>query len=303
MENINGKIYLITNNVTNERYIGQTINSVEGRFNAHKQGTRQPKKFMSKLQKAMDLYGKPNFKIETIIKGINNIDELAILEKYYIKKLGTEAEYNSTSGGESNLRGSKTLSEYIELQNTSYVLEIFNKLSSFEVSFLLLLLIFSFKKEQAHFSEIKKILKRSTIGNTTLIDTSQSITTKLKNFDFISSFNLNKNELYFDLKTTTNPIRITTTRRKSSFSFVELLNKPKKYSKLMFLLIKSKSKKNFYISTSTLFSILNSPYSSTRLLNDKIIKPSLLELNVDFPTLKIKKRIQSKKIVGYEFLF
>ena len=36
---MNGKIYMIRNEVNGKRYIGQTVNSLEERFKQHKQGT------------------------------------------------------------------------------------------------------------------------------------------------------------------------------------------------------------------------------------------------------------------------
>ena len=101
---MNGKIYMIRNEVNGKRYIGQTVNSLEERFKQHKQGTRQPKKNMTKLQKAMDKYGKPMFTITLIEGNIKTIELLAEREKFFIENFNTKEEYNSTNGVENKLR-------------------------------------------------------------------------------------------------------------------------------------------------------------------------------------------------------
>lgn len=126
---MNGKIYKITNNITDESYIGQTVNSLEERFRHHKQGTRQPKYKMTKLQQAMDLYGKPAFSTELVEDGIEDIETLSEREKYYIKLYNTQNEYNSTAGGESRLRTTekrmKFSNNFLEIESTDLLTEIF----------------------------------------------------------------------------------------------------------------------------------------------------------------------------------
>lgn len=100
---MNGKIYKITNIITGDSYIGQTVQSVEKRFNQHKAGLQFNNK-LSKLQLAMKKYGIDNFRITTIESNIDDIDELALREKFYIKKYNTIEQYNSSTGGESPLR-------------------------------------------------------------------------------------------------------------------------------------------------------------------------------------------------------
>ena len=102
---INGKIYMITNSVTGHRYIGQTVNSIESRFKKHLDGTRRAKKLLSKLQLAMESYGKRNFSVKLIEDKIDDIDRLIVLEQFYIKKYGTIEEYNGSTGGETPLSG------------------------------------------------------------------------------------------------------------------------------------------------------------------------------------------------------
>ena len=122
---MNGKIYMIRNEVNGKRYIGQTVNSLEERFKQHKQGTRQPKKNMTKLQRAMDKYGKPMFTITLIEDHIETIELLAEREKFFIEKFNTKEEYNSTNGGENKLRNKtvKNDSDLVIIHND------FNKIS------------------------------------------------------------------------------------------------------------------------------------------------------------------------------
>lgn len=108
IDEINGKIYMITCKTTGLRYIGQTVGCIENRFSSHLRGTRQPKFKMSKLQKDMEKYGHLDFEIKLLEDEIKDIDSLVNQEKYYIKKYGTINEYNSSKGGETKLRGDKT---------------------------------------------------------------------------------------------------------------------------------------------------------------------------------------------------
>ena len=124
---MNGKIYMIRNEVNGKRYIGQTVNSLEERFKQHKQGTRQPKKNMTKLQRAMDKYGKPMFTITLIEDHIETIELLAEREKFFIEKFNTKEEYNSTSGGENRLR-TKTVKD--DITNSNYFVFSFSKAST-----------------------------------------------------------------------------------------------------------------------------------------------------------------------------
>lgn len=92
---MNGKIYKITNTITNEAYIGKTINSIEGRFQQHKDGTLNEVSKRSLLNKGMAEYGWRNFTIELIEEGIDNDKELRRLETEYMYKFGTLGEYNA----------------------------------------------------------------------------------------------------------------------------------------------------------------------------------------------------------------
>ncbi len=78
----NGIIYIITNKITGDTYIGATIMGLKRRWKAHR---RQKKTRNSPLYKAMVEYGSSNFMIEHIASSIN-IRDLAKLEIEVIKQ-------------------------------------------------------------------------------------------------------------------------------------------------------------------------------------------------------------------------
>lgn len=88
-------IYIITNNLNNKIYIGQTINSVEQRFKEH------CRKNNTAIDKAIKKYGKENFSVETLCTA-NSIDDLNELERYYISLADSKNPkigYNMCDGG------------------------------------------------------------------------------------------------------------------------------------------------------------------------------------------------------------
>lgn len=96
-------IYKITNNLNGKIYIGQTIQTVEARFNDH---CRNRKNKNSGIDAAIKKYGKENFSIETICEA-KTLEELNKLEKYYIKfynSTNSEIGYNLCEGG-NNTKG------------------------------------------------------------------------------------------------------------------------------------------------------------------------------------------------------
>lgn len=92
-----GKIYLIVNKITNEKYVGQTTGSLNRRFNRHcvENGCIY-------LHRAIKKYGRENFDIKKI-DDADNKKELNEKEIYYIKLYNTLAPtgYNLTQGGQS----------------------------------------------------------------------------------------------------------------------------------------------------------------------------------------------------------
>ena len=93
-----GYIYKITNKVNNKAYIGQTIKTVEKRFQQHKNNSNKPYFSQIVLYKAFNKYGIQNFKCETIEEIPN--EQLDEREKYWIEYYDTYFNgYNSTLGG------------------------------------------------------------------------------------------------------------------------------------------------------------------------------------------------------------
>lgn len=88
-----GSIYKVTNKVTNDLYIGQTINSVYRRWSAHISNSINPK---FTLGKAIKQFGIDNFNCEEIYVAFTR-DELNSAEINFIKELNTT--YNMTKGG------------------------------------------------------------------------------------------------------------------------------------------------------------------------------------------------------------
>ena len=93
-----GFIYKITNLINNKIYIGQTIKTVEKRFNQHKNNYIKPYFSQIVLYKAMKKYGIDNFSCEEIEEVENK--QLDEREKYWIKYYNSYYDgYNSTIGG------------------------------------------------------------------------------------------------------------------------------------------------------------------------------------------------------------
>lgn len=93
-----GYIYKITNTLNNKIYIGQTIKSVEKRFQQHKNNSNKPYFSQIVLYKAFNKYGIENFICEEIEQVENNL--LDEREKYWIEYYDSFFNgYNSTLGG------------------------------------------------------------------------------------------------------------------------------------------------------------------------------------------------------------
>lgn len=93
-----GYIYKITNTLNNKSYIGQTIKTVEKRFQQHKNNSNKDYFSQIVLYKAFNKYGIENFKCETIEEVSNEF--LDDREKYWIEYYNTYFDgYNSTIGG------------------------------------------------------------------------------------------------------------------------------------------------------------------------------------------------------------
>lgn len=93
-------IYKITNNVTGKLYIGQTTQSLHGRFKDHCREDKH-KTTQSYLHRAIHKYGKENFSIEEI-DSASTLEGLNILEEHYIAKFNSLSPngYNLEKGGQ-----------------------------------------------------------------------------------------------------------------------------------------------------------------------------------------------------------
>jgi group I intron endonuclease len=94
-----GTVYLITNLINDNKYVGQTVMQLNKRWLAHIQ---ESKTYSERpLYRAINKYGIENFKIK-ILEECNE-DVLSDREIYWIEKLNTYHNgYNATTGGESN---------------------------------------------------------------------------------------------------------------------------------------------------------------------------------------------------------
>jgi group I intron endonuclease len=95
------EIYLITNIVNGKRYVGQTVQSLNSRWNSHKTHARGGAD--SSLHRSMRKHGPTSFKVESLCQ-CPDTDALDKAEHFFIWMLGTQKKslgYNLTSGGES----------------------------------------------------------------------------------------------------------------------------------------------------------------------------------------------------------
>lgn len=95
-----GIIYKITCKVNNKVYIGQTIRTMESRFERHLREAEKSENPKIKFQRAIKKYGKENFIVEKIDEGFSQ-EDLNDKEKYWINKYNSiENGYNTALGGE-----------------------------------------------------------------------------------------------------------------------------------------------------------------------------------------------------------
>ena len=92
-------IYKITNIINNKLYIGKTVNTIEKRFNQHKNESKTERAKNRPLYRAINKYGIENFEIEIIEEC--NYDILNEREIYWINYYDTYNNgYNATLGGD-----------------------------------------------------------------------------------------------------------------------------------------------------------------------------------------------------------
>lgn len=90
-------IYMISNDKNDKVYIGQTTKSIYERFNEHCSYS------FSEIGKAIQSIGNEHFTVSLLDDTASNLDELAELEEFYIKKYNSiENGYNSRPACKSN---------------------------------------------------------------------------------------------------------------------------------------------------------------------------------------------------------
>ena len=96
-------IYIITNKVNGNQYVGQTIRSLETRLSDHKKSAELGENYY--LYCAIRKHGWINFEARVIDDSATTLDELNTLETKYIKEYHThysEGGYNMNYGGDTN---------------------------------------------------------------------------------------------------------------------------------------------------------------------------------------------------------
>lgn len=95
-----GQIYLITNTITQMRYIGATCRTCEERWSEHQIDAKHGRR--SLLHESIRTFGPENFEVSILESNVADSD-LSSLEIYYIDKLDTfylnGKGYNMTKGG------------------------------------------------------------------------------------------------------------------------------------------------------------------------------------------------------------
>ena len=119
-----GKIYLITNDVNSKVYVGQTIQSLNKRFNGHCCYSKSDRSSNMFIKRAIHKYGRDKFHIILLEEcPINLLNER---EKYWISFYNSYNEgYNLTEGGQdSNYFSLHRLEESIDINKfEQYILE------------------------------------------------------------------------------------------------------------------------------------------------------------------------------------
>lgn len=119
-----GKIYLIFNDVNDKVYVGQTIQSLNKRFNGHCCYSKTDRSVNMYIKRAIHKYGRDKFHIKLIEEC--PIKELSKREKYWINYYDSYNNgYNLTLGGQdSNYFSLHKLEDSIDIKKfEEYILE------------------------------------------------------------------------------------------------------------------------------------------------------------------------------------
>lgn len=119
-----GKIYLITNTVNNKVYVGQTIQELSKRFNAHCCHSKSDNSVNMRIKRAIHKYGRDKFCISLIEEcPIHLLNER---ERYWISYYNSYNNgYNLTPGGQdSNYASLHRLEDTVDVEEfTKYIIE------------------------------------------------------------------------------------------------------------------------------------------------------------------------------------
>ena len=119
-----GKIYLITNDINSKVYVGQTIQTLNKRFNGHCCYSKSDRSVNMYIKRAIHKYGRYKFHIQLIEECPVNI--LNEREKYWINFYNSyNTGYNLTLGGQdSNYFNINKLENTIDIKKfEQYILE------------------------------------------------------------------------------------------------------------------------------------------------------------------------------------
>ena len=119
-----GKIYIITNDVNNKVYIGQTVQTLKKRFTGHCCYSKSDRSKSMYVKRAIHKYGKDKFHIDLLEEC--SIDILNEREKYWIEYYDSYNNgYNLTLGGQdSNYFSINKISNTIDIKKfEDYILE------------------------------------------------------------------------------------------------------------------------------------------------------------------------------------
>ena len=119
-----GKIYLITNDINSKVYVGQTIQSLNKRFNGHCCYSKSDKSNNMYIKRAIHKYGRDKFHISLLEECPT--EELNNREKYWIDFYESyNSGYNLTKGGQdSNYFSLHRLEDTVDVKKfEQYILE------------------------------------------------------------------------------------------------------------------------------------------------------------------------------------
>lgn len=119
-----GKIYLITNDVNSKVYVGQTIQTLNKRFNGHCCYSKSDRSINMYIKRAIHKYGRDKFHIHLIEEC--PIETLNDREKYWINHYDSYNKgYNLTLGGQdSNYFNLHRIEDTIDIKKfEQYILE------------------------------------------------------------------------------------------------------------------------------------------------------------------------------------